>query len=185
MKNRQQRRQKPSGATYADILAQQRRNKEACEEAARSVMVKVMSDIQVQKMNWLFMVSLNDAFEGRFGKVAYERLAKAIEARSNWFEEIADTDGADVAEEKLKREAQRVTRQELSFAWEEEIAIAKEIHAHEKRTRFERLRMDAEKLAVFLCDTYSCDRCPGRALCSHKGAKANGLIAWLREEGDL
>ena len=182
MSNRQQRRHKPQGMNYAQQLAQQRMTKEACEEAARSVMVKVMSDVKVQKMNCLFMLSLNDAFQ--FGKGRYERLAKAIEERSQWFEAISEEDGVDIAEEKLRREMERVTQNELDFAWEQELSAAKAKYAQEKRTRFERLRMDANKLAVWLCDTYSCDRCPGRELCSHKGDKANGLIAWLREEVD-
>lgn len=180
MANRQQRRHRPQGVTYADILARQRMNKEACEEAARDVLVKIRSDIQVQKMNWLFMLALNDAFQ--FGKGRYERLTKAIEERSQWFEKIDAEDGPDVAEEKLRREMERATQNELDFAWEKEMAIAKKKHEHEKQTRFGRLRMDVVKLAEFLCDTYSCDKCPGRELCSHKGEKANGLIAWLKEE---
>ena len=114
--NRQQRRRqgKPRNMSYADQLAQQRMLREVSMRAANDLTVQVKADIHTQKMSWIFMIALNDEFQ--FGPSRYERLAKAIHERSEWYEKMVKETDEDYAVEKLKQEAERVTREELEFA---------------------------------------------------------------------
>ena len=179
MANRQQRRQgKPQGVSYAQKLARDRMLTEAAQNAANDTMVNIKADIQAQKTQWITMLALNDA-DG-YGKTKYERLAKAIIKRSEWYEELIKGADEEYANEKLRREVERVSKQEVEFAWEEEIREAKKKHENDILTNYERLWKNGKKgMAIFLCELIPCDRCPGQSLCSHKDGKANGLLKWL------
>ena len=181
MANRRQRRHsgKPQGVSYADQLAQTRILREAAQNAANDLTVQVKSDIHTQKMSWIFMISLNDEFQ--FGQSRYERLAKAIHERSEWYEKMVKETDEDFAIEKLKQEAERVTREKLEFAWEEEIQASKKKHEHDQLTYYERLRFaKPQAMAAMLCDFIDCQKCPGKDLCKHNEVKGNGLAKWLQ-----
>lgn len=184
--NRQQRRQggKPHGMSYADQLARERMLRDVSMRAANDMAVQIKADIHTQKMTWLTMLALNDEFQ--FGQSRYARLAKALTARADWYEEMVKGADEDYATEKMRQEVERVTHEEVEFAWEKEILASKKRHENDKVTRFEQFRFyKPQKMAEILCGMIDCQKCPGRELCSHTECKGNGLVKWFEQEVDL
>lgn len=184
--SRQQRRHpgKPMGMSYADQLARNRMLREVSQNAANDLAVQVKADIHTQKMSWLFMISLNDEFQ--FGQSRYERLAKAVCKRAEWYEKMVKETDEDYALGKLKEVAERVTHEELDFAWDKELQASKKRHENDMVTRYEQFRFNKpQKMAEMMCGWIECQKCPGRELCSHKDGKANGLVKWLEQEVSL
>lgn len=184
--NRQQRRRngKPMGMSYADQLARDRMLREVSQNAANDLAVQIKADIHTQKVSWLTMLALNDEFQ--FGKGRYERLARALTNRSEWYEEMVKGADEEYATEKLRQEAERVTREELEFAWDKEIQESKKRHENDMVTRYEQFRFNKpQKMAEIMCEWIDCQKCPGRELCSHKDGKANGLVKWFEQEVKL
>ena len=177
--NRQQRRHpgKPRGMSYADTLARERLHREVAQNAANDVVVKIRADIQAQKTMYLVFLSLNDEFQ--FGESRYERLAKRLIKRSEWYEKMVEENDEDYAIGKLQAEIERVTHQEVELAWEEEIRAAQKKHANDRMTNFLRLRSSEKELAEFICNHTECHVCPGQSFCNATGEKANGLVEWL------
>ena len=166
--------------SYADQLARQRRLNEAAQNAANSTMVKIKADIQAQKTSWLIMLALNDEFQ--FGESRYKRLAIALTKRSRWYEKMVKETDEDYAVGKLKEEVERATRQDVEFAWEDELMAAKKRHENDILTNYERLRTNGlKKMAETLCGWLDCEKCPGKALCTHDGGKANGMVKWFEQ----
>lgn len=179
--NRQQRRHrgKPQGMSYADQLAKQRMLREVAQNAANDLTVKVKADIHTQKMTWLIMLCLNEGW--KFGEKSFQRLALLLDKKSKWYENMVKENDEDYAEGKLRQEAERVTREKIEFAWEEEIQAAKKKHEEDLLTNYERLRFaKPQAMAAAICDIADCKKCPGRDLCNHKESKGNGLAKWLQ-----
>lgn len=184
--NRQQRRRqgKSRNMSYADQLAQQRMLREVSQNAANDMAVQVKADIHTQKMSWLFMISLNDEFS--FGQSRYERLANAIYRRAQWYEKMVKETDEDYALGKLKEVAERVTHEELEFAWEKEILASQKRHENDTVTQYDKFRFTKpQRMAETLCGWLDCQKCPGRDLCNHKDGKANGLVKWFAQEVKL
>lgn len=181
MGSKTKRRGKPHGMTYADQLARQRMLKEAAQNAANDTMVQIKADIHAQKMSYIIFLALNDEFQ--FGESRYDRLGKAIIARSEWYEKMVEEVDEEYAAEKLRQEIERVSHQEVEFVWEKELLAAQKKHENDRFTNYERLRLSKpEKLAATLCTMLTCEKCPGRHLCNHLDGKANGLLKWLEQE---
>ncbi len=182
MMSRQQRRHS-SGMSYADKLAREKMLREAAQIAANNTAAQIKADIQVQKVSWLTMLALNDEFQ--FGQSRYERLAKALTDRAEWYDGMVKGADEDYANEKMRQEVERVTHQEVDFAWEEELIAARKRHENDKITRYEQfLLYKPQKMAETICKWLECQNCPGRELCSHKEGKANGLVKWFEQEVD-
>lgn len=184
--NRQQRRQagKPRNMSYADKITRERTLREAAMMAADKLAVQIKADIHTQKVSWLTMLALNDEFQ--FGKSRYERLAKALTNRSEWYEKLVQGGDEEYADEKLRQEVERVTHEEVEFAWDKEIQESKKRHENDMVTRYEQFRFNKpQKMAEIMCGWIDCQKCPGRELCSHKDGKANGLVKWFEQEVSL
>lgn len=181
--NRKQRRRsgKSCGMSFAEQLARKKMLQEAAQRAACDVAVQIKSDIHTQKMSWLIMLALNDEFQ--FGQSRYARLAQALHKRSVWFDDLVKGADEEYATEKLRQEAERVTREELEFVWDKELQAARKKNEDGKISRFDKFRFSKpERMAEMLCGWLECQNCPGRELCSHKDGKANGLVKWFAEE---
>lgn len=151
MANRKQRRHpgRPAGMTYADELARKKVFKEAAQKAAEETMVKLRSDARAQRMLWLMMLSLNDA--DQYGKVKYERLTKALEDRTEWYQEMECTTDKDYADEKLRREVERVTKSKASFLYEDEIRKGKQSLDWTEGCNYDLIRrMSVKEMARFI-----------------------------------
>lgn len=152
--------------------------------AANNLAVQIKADIHTQKMSWLIMLALNDEFQ--FGQSRYARLAQALHKRSEWYENLVKGADEEYATEKLRQDAERVTREELEFAWDKELQAAKKRHENDMVTRYEQFRFNKpQKMAEMMCGWIECQKCPGRELCSHKDGKANGLVKWFEQEVKL
>ena len=151
MANRQQRRHpgRPAGMTYADELARKKAFKVAAQNAANDTMVKLRSDARAQRMLWLMMLSLNDV--DQYGKVKFERLTKALEERTEWYQEMERTTDKDYADEKLRREVERVTKSSASFLYEEEIQKGRQALDWTEGCNYDLIRrMSVKELARFI-----------------------------------
>lgn len=178
--NRHQRRHS-SGMSFADKLAREKRLREAAQLAANDTAAQIKADIHVQKMSWIFMRALNQGFS--FGKKSFEKLAVLINESTEWYNGLVAGADEDYANEKLRQDVERFTRQEVDFAWEEELQAAKKRHENDKATNFEKFRrLSPKRMAETMCDWIECQKCPGKDLCNHKDGKANGLVKWLEQE---
>lgn len=153
MANRKQRRHpaKPRGITFADELQRQRMIKEMAVETAKDKMVKVQTEIRVQKVLWLTHLALNDEFN--FGPVSFDRFDSALIRRSEWYEDLVKGGDEEYADEKLRQEVERVARTKVTYAYEEQINAAKKAQVWQPENLYERIRMmDIDQLARFITE---------------------------------
>lgn len=126
--NRQQRRQaakkKSQGMTYADQLARQRLIKESVEKAARDETVRIDSDRIVQKMSWLMVCSVADAFG--MGPQRMQRFFEAFQENVDEYERMIQGADQEYADEKLRQKAEKVSGIEIKYLYEAEIFAAQE-----------------------------------------------------------
>lgn len=182
MMSRQHRRH-PGGMSYADKLAREKMLREAAQLAANDTAAQIRADIQSQKTAWIIMRALNIGFS--FGKKSFEKLGVLINESAEWYNGLIDGADEEYADEKLRQDVERFTKQEVEFAWEAELLAARKRHENDKVTNFEKFRSSTpQKMAETMCKWLECQNCPGRELCSHKGSKANGLVKWFEQEVD-
>lgn len=109
---------KPHGANYADVLAYQRKKDEAIERAAQSAVTKVTSNQQAQRVQWIDIIAVHEAFgigPKRFGK--FFECAIAI---SNEVERMRNEVDDEYAWEKLRERAAKVSGINFSYVYEGE-----------------------------------------------------------------
>lgn len=108
--------------TLAAEMARQRRIKEACDAAARDTMVRVRSDIHCQRLLWLCCCAMNDAFG--IGPERFRQFALALQARTDWWQEMCETADEEYANEKLRQNASRISGKEIAYLYEAEMPEA-------------------------------------------------------------
>lgn len=113
----------PSGMTYADKLARDRMIKEAVEKAARDDTVRIAADIKAQRLMWLQICSMADAFG--IGNKRILDYFDVLQQNTEWFEETAEKHGTEYALEKLRQRAQQVSGIPIEYLYEREILDAK------------------------------------------------------------
>ena len=127
MSNRQQRRaaqkDKRPGETYADVLAKKRMIKEAVERSVHDNNVAIEADIKSQRLMWMAVIALNDAFG--FGGDRAKRFLLALEEVANETEALANEHGAVYARAKLMERASQITGMEIRPVHEEEMRQAR------------------------------------------------------------
>lgn len=114
---------KRQGETYADVLAQKRLIKETVEKSVHDKSVAIESDIKSQRMMWMAVIALRDAFG--FGGERANRFLLALEEVAQDAEKMAKKHGAVYAKTKLMEQASKVIGVELSPAHEEEMRKAR------------------------------------------------------------
>ena len=124
-KGNKTRRQLPPGMTYADVLAMKKRQAEAIIEAARDDAVHVQADIHVQRIMWLMVVSVADAYG--FGPKRMELFFKALQINSDEYERMKEEGDEEYALEKLRSKAEKVTGTKIEYIYEKEIAEVKRL----------------------------------------------------------
>lgn len=128
MSNRAQRRAaakrgKRQGETYADVLAQKRMIKEAVEKNVHDRSVAIEADIKSQRLMWMSVVALNEAFG--FGGERAKRFMLALEDVANEVADMAEKHGAVYAKAKLMERANKITGIEIRPVHEEEMRKAR------------------------------------------------------------
>lgn len=112
-KRKHQHRQLPPGMTYRDVLAQQKRQLDAVREAAKDDAVQERADTHVQRLMWLMVVSIADAYG--FGPKRMEPFFEALQTNSDEFDAMRREDGDVYALEKLRIKAEQVTGAEITY----------------------------------------------------------------------
>lgn len=109
---------KPRGATYADILAYQRKKDEAIERAAQSAVTKVTSNQQAQRVQWIDIIAAHEAFG--IGPDRFEKFFECAIEISNEVERMRKDVDDEYAWEKLRERAAKVSGINFSYVYEGE-----------------------------------------------------------------
>lgn len=113
---------KPRGASFADVLAHKRQMRAAVEKAAVDKMVEVRSEIAVQRILWLAVASVADAYG--FGAKRLDLFFRALDENTREYQRMAEENDEDYANEKLRLKAERVTGTQIRYLYEWEAAQA-------------------------------------------------------------
>lgn len=116
-------RQLPPGMTYADVMAMKKAQVEAYREAAKDETVQYRADVHVQKIMWLMVVSIADAYG--FGPKRMEPFFKTLQENSDEFSAMVKEDGEEYALEKLRLKSEKVTGATINYVYEKEMAEVK------------------------------------------------------------
>lgn len=120
MANRKMRRQgKPQGASYADVLARKKLQQEAVKAAVNDTTLEIKSEIRTQRALWLSVVAMNRAF-GICPK-RFMEYAKELMAVTEWYQEMLDNTDEVYANEKLRREACKVSGTDIEPLYDKEM----------------------------------------------------------------
>lgn len=109
---------KPRGATYADVLAYQRKKDEAIERAAQSAVTKVTSNQQAQRVQWIDIIAAHEAFG--IGPDRFEKFFECAIEISNEVERMRKDVDDEYAWEKLRERAAKVSGINFSYVYEGE-----------------------------------------------------------------
>lgn len=109
---------KPRGATYADVLAYQRKKDEAIERAAQSAVTKVTSNQQAQRVQWIDIIAIHEAFG--IGPDRFEKFFECAISISNEVEKMRSEVDDEYAWEKLRERAAKVSGINFSYVYEGE-----------------------------------------------------------------
>lgn len=128
MSNRQQRRAalkkgKRPGETYADVLAKQKLVKAAVDKSVHDASVSIEADIKSQRLLWMSVIALNEAFG--FGGERAKRFMLALEEVSLEFEALVKEHGGVYAVEKVMKRCEQITGMEIRPVHEEEMRQAR------------------------------------------------------------
>ena len=129
MGKKKQHRRLPPGMTYAEVLAMQHKQVKAIREAAKDDAVQLRADIHVQRLMWLMVVSVADAFS--LGPRRMEAFFEALQANSDEFSRMEAEADREYALEKLRQKAEAVTGASITYAYEEELAAARKLFEEE------------------------------------------------------
>ena len=113
----------PQGMTYAQKLAQEKRIQKAVEDAAVDETVRVRADIQSQRMLWLCVVSMAEAYG--LGPKRVSDFFGSLQSVSEWVEDMTQKHGREYALDKLRQKAEQVSGVPIDYLYEKEILEAK------------------------------------------------------------
>ena len=123
---------KPKGMNYAGVLARQRMLQQSVQQAANDNMVMLQSDIRVQRMMWLMICSVADAFG--VGPQRMQKFFDALQVNSDEYDRMATEVDTEYANDKLRQKAEKITGIKIKYLYEDEIKAAKK--ANEARGVF-------------------------------------------------
>lgn len=107
----------PKGMNYAEKLAYQRAKEKAIEKAASDTLMQIHADMQTQRMMWLMICSMADAFE--IGPKRARKFFECLQENSDEIERMRDEVDDDYAWEKPRLRAQQVTGIDIKYVYEE------------------------------------------------------------------
>lgn len=120
---------RPAGMTFADELAQKAMLRKACEDAARDQTVILQANMQTQRHDWLTCVALHRAFG--FGADRFRRYMDTRQAVCDEIERMAEEVDTEYAWEKIRQQAEKISRMKITYLYEAEIKAAREKHKKE------------------------------------------------------
>jgi predicted ATPase len=111
--------QLPRGVNYAQVLAAEKREKEAKAKQERQLELKFNAEIYVQRALWLSAVSIAEAYG--FGPKRMEAYFMKLKENSDDFDRMREENDYDYALEKLRQRAEEVTGAKLDYLYEKEL----------------------------------------------------------------
>lgn len=111
--------QLPRGVNYAQVLAAEKREREARERQERELEMQFHTEIYVQRALWLSVVSIAQAYG--FGPKRLEPYFEKLKENSDDFDRMCEENDYDYALEKLRQTAEEVTGAKLDYLYEKEL----------------------------------------------------------------
>lgn len=109
----------PKGATYAQVLAAEKKQKDLKAKVEREAELQMHTEIYVQRALWMSVVSIADAYG--FGPKGMEPYFKKLQENSDEFDRMCEEVDYEYALEKLRQKAEKVTGAELNYKYEKEL----------------------------------------------------------------
>ena len=110
----------PKGVNYAQVLAAEKARKEALEKAKRDAEIKIHADIHTQRMTWIMVASIADAYG--FGAKRLEPFFEKLRENAEEFERMEAENDYEYALEKLRMKVEKVTGAKIDYLYEKELA---------------------------------------------------------------
>ena len=114
---------KRPGETYADVLARKKMIEEAVRDSVHDNSIKIEADIKVQRMLWMAVIALNEAFG--FGGERARRFLEALQKVAEECEQMARENGGYYARKKMMERASQITGIDITPVHEEEMRRAR------------------------------------------------------------
>lgn len=111
--------QLPRGVNYAQVLAAEKREKEAKVKRERQIELYMHTEIYVQRALWLSAVSIAEAYG--FGPKRMEAYFLKLKENSDDFDRMCEENDYDYALEKLRQRAEEVAGAKLEYLYEKEL----------------------------------------------------------------
>lgn len=111
--------QLPRGVNYAQVLAAEKREKEAKVKRERQIELYMHTEIYVQRALWLSAVSIAEAYG--FGPKRMESYFEKLKENSDDFDRMCEENDYDYALEKLRQRAEEVSGAKLEYLYEKEL----------------------------------------------------------------
>ena len=111
--------QLPRGVSYAQVLAAEKREKEAKVKRERQIELYMHTEIYVQRALWLSAVSIAEAYG--FGPKRMESYFEKLKENSDAFDRMCEENDYDYALEKLRQRAEEVSGAKLEYLYEKEL----------------------------------------------------------------
>lgn len=115
---------RPAGMTYADELARKRMVRQAVEKSAHDHSVQLEADITTQRMSWLMVCSVADAFGIGAGRM--QRFFDCLQENTDAYTKMVEDNDAEYANEKLRLRAEQVSGMKIKYLYEAEMREARE-----------------------------------------------------------
>lgn len=120
----------PQGVNYAQVLAEEKRKKDALERYVREKEMQVHAEIQGQRLSWLMVKSISDAYG--FGPKRLEPFFEKLKENSDEFLRMTEEVDYDYALEKLRLDVERKVGSKITYLYED--ALKGEGKSDEDRT---------------------------------------------------
>lgn len=109
----------PQGVNYAQVLAEEKKQKELRQKREHEIELQMHTEIFVQRALWLSVVSIADAYG--FGPKGLEPYFEKLQENSDEFDRMCEEVDYEYALEKLRQKAEKVTGAELNYKYEREL----------------------------------------------------------------
>ena len=109
----------PKGVNYAQVLAAEKKRKDAIAQAEKETEIKVNAEIAVQRMTWIMVASIADAYG--FGAKRLAPFFEKLRENAEEFERMEKENDYEYALEKLRQRVEKVTGSEIRYLYEKEL----------------------------------------------------------------
>lgn len=109
----------PKGVNYAQVLAEEKRKKDAIKQAEKEAEIRINSEIYTQRMTWIMVASIADAYG--FGAKRLAPFFEKLRENAEEFERMERENDYEYALEKLRQKVERVTGEKIEYLYEKEL----------------------------------------------------------------